>query len=394
MVDNIDLNEPENLLSDAVCTWLSEKRIKIIISGHVDENDIVDIEKGIRPRSDIFEFERRFGAKFYDFNWLKRRLSEKNKVTSWINSKISNLSILSAIEVYKVAKDDDLIYATNEDVGLPLAALLRLGRRKRPFLLLRIENFSYGRNALYRFIHKWFMQFSVRRIDLFFCRSPKHIAILEEKYGVPRHKVILAPEPVDIAYFDKENRPDTVVDVAIPDAPFILSAGLEMRDYETLLAAVAGLPIQIIIGAGSPWSHFRFTPDEQQNTNNVTVDSFTRLQMRELYRAARLVVVPVKPTIRTCGISVILEALAMERPVIASRTQGLEGYYMEDGETGCLVPPGNSEMLRKEIVRLLSNSAEIEQLAHAGHEKVVSQFYLDKYVDTVGTAAARLLGIV
>ena len=54
----------------------------------------------------------------------------------------------------------------------------------------------------------------------------------------------------------------------------ICSAGLEFRDYPTLVEAVDGLDVRVVIGAASHWSKRRNTAAGTPAPSNVEVDSF------------------------------------------------------------------------------------------------------------------------
>lgn len=69
----------------------------------------------------------------------------------------------------------------------------------------------------------------------------------------------------------------------------------------------------------------------------------------------------------------ILDALALERPVVASAVGGIP-EIIDHGVTGLLVPPGDPIPLAEAIVRLLKNPQEGESLAKKGREKVLSKF--------------------
>lgn len=68
--------------------------------------------------------------------------------------------------------------------------------------------------------------------------------------------------------------------------------------------------------------------------------------------------------------TVALEAMAMGRPVVASRIGGLSDMVV-DGETGLLVPPGNELALREAIQRLLDHPTLREQMGANARQKVV-----------------------
>jgi glycosyltransferase involved in cell wall biosynthesis len=163
-----------------------------------------------------------------------------------------------------------------------------------------------------------------------------------------------------------------------------------MRDYPTLIDAVRDLPIQLIIGAGSPWSKFGVDIGQKEDLpSNVLVTSFTPLQMRELYRSATVVVVPVRPSSRSCGISVILEAWAMGRPVIATRTAGLASY-INNGTNGLFVSPGDPQELRSRIEYLIDQPEEATSLGNNGYQYVQNIGNIDHYIETIATAAMRV----
>jgi glycosyltransferase involved in cell wall biosynthesis len=70
---------------------------------------------------------------------------------------------------------------------------------------------------------------------------------------------------------------------------------------------------------------------------------------------------------------VALEAMERSRPVIAASVGGL-GELVRDGETGLLVPAGESEPLRDAIVRLAGNLDLARELGEAGRRRALSRF--------------------
>lgn len=65
---------------------------------------------------------------------------------------------------------------------------------------------------------------------------------------------------------------------------------------------------------------------------------------------------------------VALEAMAVGRPVVASRTGGLADLVIDE-ETGLLVPPGDVSALRRALTRLLANANERERMGSAALER-------------------------
>lgn len=92
--------------------------------------------------------------------------------------------------------------------------------------------------------------------------------------------------------------------------------------------------------------------------------------MPEIYRMLDLVVLP---THREGLGQVLLEAAAMELPVVASRVTGCVDA-VEDGVTGILVPPGDSVALANAILRYLDNADLRDQHGRAARKRVLDKF--------------------
>lgn len=93
----------------------------------------------------------------------------------------------------------------------------------------------------------------------------------------------------------------------------------------------------------------------------------------------------------------LLEAMALGKPVIATRVGGIPEVVL-DGETGYLVRPGDDGTLAAHLLRLLGNPAERRILGEKGRRWVVGRFRLEDsvrrtlhfYEDLAGGRAKRV----
>jgi glycosyltransferase involved in cell wall biosynthesis len=89
---------------------------------------------------------------------------------------------------------------------------------------------------------------------------------------------------------------------------------------------------------------------------------------------------------------VIAEAMAMKRPVIATRAGG-PTEIIEDGRTGYLVPPGDAEALAERLITLLTNPSLAGQIAYAGHVEATKRYSADVHAQRVERVYNIVLGI-
>ena len=121
-------------------------------------------------------------------------------------------------------------------------------------------------------------------------------------------------------------------------------------------------------------------------------------ELARRYRTAAVLVIPsVEQTCygRTVAVSellglVALEAMASGTPVIASRVGGLP-EIVEDGVTGCLVPPGDVVALRSRIADLVGDPATAARLGSNARERVVSELSWDRCAQRCLEAYQQLL---
>ncbi len=119
-----------------------------------------------------------------------------------------------------------------------------------------------------------------------------------------------------------------------------------MRDYKTLIEAMNGLDIPCRIVAGqvriigqyqSEWRPIQnFGPFPQ----NVSVGVVPYSELRKIYAQSRFVVLPLLPSETSSGLTVLLEAMAMGKAVICTKSDAQVDVLL-DGKTGLFVKGGD-----------------------------------------------------
>jgi glycosyltransferase involved in cell wall biosynthesis len=163
-----------------------------------------------------------------------------------------------------------------------------------------------------------------------------------------------------------------------------------MRDFETLIKSLdgTGIPCHIAAviarGRSDQWRQALGDSGEKAELpDNVTVGSRNPVELRELYARSRFVVLPLYQSDTDNGITCLLEAWSMSRPVICSQIDGQRGA-ISDGQNGLFVPVGDVEALRKAIVDLWARPEESERMGIEGRRTVEQHRRMDRFIRQVG----------
>ena len=345
--------------------------VLLTVSGVVPPGIAEQITCGVRPRADYLELARAFDADLLDYTEARRSSRRFGRLLE----RIGGADLMLAWECFTRRRRYRIIFTDGEQVGIPLAWLGKFcdpgGRRPRHLMIAHI--LSVKKKMVF---FDWFGIQS--HIDRFFVYSTWQKRFIEDRWKIAPERVIHTPFMVDTQFF----APDRVVPTDAAGGPVICSVGLERRDYRTLLAAVHGLNVRVTIAAASPWSKRADSTRNQEIPANVSVRRFSQAELRQLYMDSRFLAMPLHDVDFQAGVTAILEAMAMGRAVICSRTPGQTDVVVE-GETGLYVPPNDPPALRSAIEYLLAHPEEAERMGRAGCRRVEESMSLESYVQSL-----------
>lgn len=355
----------------------------LVISASPDPELPTRIAAGAAPRKDYLLL-----AAATDGTILYRD-AVRSRVLSRLASRLVGVSVGQAILAFLRRREYDSIFTDAENIGLPLALLFKLARVRRRHVMIAHLPSTRWKRWCFRLLRLH------SHIDVIIVHASRQRWILEQLLGVPAAQIALLPYGVDTTFWRS---------APAPERQLVCSAGLEFRDYPTLIEAVRDLEVDVVIAAASHWSRRRNEAHDVPLPPNVTVTSLDYARLRDLYAQARIVVVPLHDVEFQAGITTILEAMAMAKPLIVSLTRGqrdvvrgpaglpatgnaayaagfgvLEADAGAIGQTGVYVPPGNAAALRAALQQLLDDPAQARELGAQGRLLVERLMSLDQY---------------
>ena len=271
----------------------------------------------------------------------------------------------------------DIVHAHNGRTALAAALAVRLAGRGRCVMtqhfLTPNHATQHGLKAVFsNAAHHWV----VGQMSRILAISEAVREAMLARHEAPDSKIAVVPN--GIVAPDGGNAAETRRSLAIgPDTPLIVCAArLEReKDIASLISAVKSVRETmssvrcLVAGEGAE----RDALDAQVQALGLEI-SVTLLGFRgdapALMAAADVFVLP--SLAEPFGL-VLLEAMALGRPVVATRAGGpIE--IVQDGETGFLVPPSSPDALASALQTLLDDPALARRMGENGHARYEAQF--------------------
>lgn len=272
----------------------------------------------------------------------------------------------SAVATALTASRYDRIYVTGEDLGLRLAMLLR-ARRWRGRIVCLVHNVTPARARIFRLVGPGIF---ARLITV--CEAQSRL--LTATCGIPERKITTVANWVDDRFFS----PGPDVSPVAP--PLFVSCGAENRDYATLEEAARHTDARFLVfGHGFFGANAARIGDTGNRPDNfVLMPRVSFPELREYYRQASAIILPLNDVPYAAGVTGLVEAMAMGKPVIVTASRGISEYL--HSSPALVVPAGDAANLLASIRRFEENFADYSASGARSREWVMRNCRLDDYV--------------
>jgi glycosyltransferase involved in cell wall biosynthesis len=265
--------------------------------------------------------------------------------------------------------DAVLCYFEASSVGPAL--LRRFGLLRRP---LMIGDFSAGTSWRLRLIMQ---RIALPAADGVLCLSSSQMRFAEENFGLAGRTAFIGYD-VDERFFDAR---------LSTNGDYVLAVGDDIsRDFPTLLEAMRGLDLPLRLRTSQRVA----IPDELAGRVETIARYLSYAELRDLYAGARIVVLPLHDMVHPGGITTLVEALSMGKPVICSKSTGVADL-LRDGKSAIVVPPEDPVALRAAIARLDMNSTLRARLGAAARAQVERELSISAASERIHAALQRFV---
>ena len=247
-----------------------------------------------------------------------------------------------------------------------------------------VEGYDVGH--LRKMLYVCLDRITERFVDRFIVVSEalKHVMIAE--HGIRPDKVVRVYNGIELDRYDRDLysgngvRENLNISQSVPligvISRLVCEKGLEflVQAAPIVLDYVPDAKF-LVVGEGPLEMELRNLAGRLELSERVLFTGF-RSDIPEVLSALDVLVLP---SLREGLPMILLEGMAMARPIVATNIEGIS-EVVEHGKTGILVPPEDSQALAKGIISLLRDKDRAQQIGQAARKRVEERFSVQTMV--------------
>jgi glycosyltransferase involved in cell wall biosynthesis len=265
-----------------------------------------------------------------------------------------------------------VVLSTVDTVGIPLMLLKSAGRLRPPLIYVAVglpERIARLRTSRMR-----------RRYARALAGTATVVAYSEAEVDdlrsfMAEHGVATRVEFVPFGVDEKALEPS----VGQPSVDVVMAGADPHRDVDLFLGLAAELPNRSfrLVTTADRSRTLESPPPNVEVEVDIPFDV-----MRRRLEEARLVALPVLENSYSGATTVLLQAMALGKPVVVTRTRAIaSGYGLLDGENCRLVEPGDAQAFGRAVAEVLRDQWHARSLGARARRTVEEGLTWDRYVD-------------
>jgi glycosyltransferase involved in cell wall biosynthesis len=311
---------------------------------------------------------------------IDRRIFKPAGFAKFCRNFIPSVVVLRRI----IKKEGVALVHSNTSIVLNGAIAAKLGRVPHVWHIREIFESRFG-----------FFGFFLKRFNAVF--SDRVICIsraVQKSFGKRASRTELIYDGIDLAVWNPEGKAGQPLEkfgVAPGESAVVMVGRINRWKGQDVFIRSAGLVAAkfprvkfLIVGdyrreyAGVAAELFRMAADCRLKGKVIFTGYLDRAEVRDVMAAADIVVHASKQA-EPFG-TVVTEAMALEKPVVATATGG-PAETVEDGVTGILVPPGDFMAMAEAVMSLLQNPESRKRMGEAARQRVARFFNIKDTID-------------
>ncbi len=260
-----------------------------------------------------------------------------------------------------------------------------------------VEGFDVG--PLRKKVYSFFNRFSERYVDLLIVDSEVTRNILINRRRIPTDKVVRIYNGIELKEYQLGSSGKSISKIrnefGIDEGVFLIGAIGRMvwqKGFDYLIEAIPEVSKEypearfLLVGDGPLKNELKVKSIKLKVEDKVVFTRF-RKDLKNVLSTIDLLIIP---SLQESFPIITLDAMAMAKPIIATRIGGII-EQITDGENGILIPPGDPSALAKAIIVAINNKELCRNLGLMARRRVGESFSLKKMVAEMENVYQSLL---
>ncbi len=275
-------------------------------------------------------------------------------------------SLIPSLLLLSEIRKSDLIFATVDTYGLPLALLKKIRLYNKPLIINTIGLYD-GLAKKKNILSLWFCKKILTQADFFVSSgSFQECQKLSSLLNISIQKFKFIPFGIDTVFF----KPGVV-----DESDEILIIGADpSRDWALYVNTMEKFPDQIfrII------TYRGIIKNKMPKNTRIEYD-LPYLEIRKRIMSAKCILILSKFNYHFAGQSTAFRAMSCGKPVIFTQTPGVDEYDFKNGIHCFMVAPGNREDVVNSLNKILTSKKMRQKLSKNARHIMSSHYSIEKY---------------
>ncbi|MCX8049624.1 MAG: glycosyltransferase [Methylohalobius sp.] len=305
-------------------------------------------------------------VKFYPGNLS---LNYRNKFELLIKN-YPKLFLFALINSYRaLTKRDPDFIIVNSDVEVIAVSLIKFLLLKKSKIILLGFIFTRRKSRQLKVIRRFYFKLVLSLASISICHSTYEKKVYDRYFNLSKLKIHYIPYALHVYKPKDDNN---------WEEEYIVSAGRSNRDYKLLIQVATDLPYRFKIICDNP----RLVSINCNTKNIEVISGCYGANYISILNNARLIVIPLAVSDISAGQMVLLQAMALGKPVIITKTRSTIEYGSHL-KTVYFCKLGDLDDLKSAILYLMQNRSISDQISSNAKKYYEENHTIESYVKNI-----------
>ena len=270
-------------------------------------------------------------------------------------------------KLFRIKSKYDIVASISVSMSAMRGLFNKLFKKDKKAICFSMSAYYQNFNKIERKLFSW-----VQKDLIFISISRYDYKILQDKLAPSHHYLVEFGIDTNFWKMDEEIEEE-----------YYFAIGMDKsRDWDTLIEAFRNRKEKLMMINNKDYTNIAANITHI-NGSFYKNNSLSDEDIRDYYKKAKAVIIPLVETGQPSGQSVCLQAMAMKKPIIITDTSGLWSKKLKNKENSFLVKEKDSKSINDTIEFIEQDKNKAKEIANNGYELVQKYFTYKQFVENL-----------